>query len=103
MKPGHRSRILVVDDTPGTIEIIERNLSPRGFEVFRAGDVAGAVDLLERTPVDLVITDLKMPRASGRFPARATLTFRTSRPTAGGSSTGSPRTLPRVKFPPSFG
>jgi DNA-binding NtrC family response regulator len=59
------ARILVVDDTPRTVEVIERNLSLRGYEVFRAGDVAAAIALLERTPMDLVITDLKMPRASG--------------------------------------
>src|SRR5689334_10821308 len=58
-------RVLVVDDAPQTLEVIERNLSSRGYEVFSATDVARAIEFLEGTPVDLVITDLKMPRASG--------------------------------------
>lgn len=55
----------MVDDTPRTVEVIQRNLSSRGYEVFQAGDVAGAIELLDQTPVDLVITDLKMPRVGG--------------------------------------
>lgn len=60
-----RPTILVVDDTPQTVEVIERNLSARGYEVFSAGDVARAIEMLDQAPVDLVITDLKMPRESG--------------------------------------
>jgi two-component system response regulator HydG len=60
-----KPRVLVVDDTPQTLEVIERNLSARGYEVFPASDVPRAIEFLEQTPVDLVITDLKMPRVSG--------------------------------------
>lgn len=62
---GSKPRVLVVDDTPQTLEVIERNLSSRGYEVFPATDVARAIAFLEQTAVDLVITDLKMPRVSG--------------------------------------
>lgn len=58
-------RLLVVDDAPDTRDLLERNLSARGYRVFTAPGVAEAVRLLESTPVDLVITDLKMPGASG--------------------------------------
>jgi DNA-binding NtrC family response regulator len=57
--------ILVVDDSPDTLEVLGRNLSGQGFAVQTASSVAEAVELLERSPVDLVITDLKMPKASG--------------------------------------
>lgn len=60
-----KPKVLVVDDTPQTLEVIERNLSSRGYEVFRATEVARAIEFLETTVVDLVITDLKMPRVSG--------------------------------------
>jgi DNA-binding NtrC family response regulator len=60
-----KPKILVVDDTPQTVEVIERNLSARGYEVFSAGDVARAIEMLDHAAVDLVITDLKMPRESG--------------------------------------
>lgn len=60
-----RARILVVDDTLDTVEVIKRNLEAEGHQVHTAASVAGAMELLGRTPVDLVITDNKMPGASG--------------------------------------
>ena len=65
MKTPEKERILVVDDTAGTLEVIQRNLSSHGFRVFIALGVTEALPILESTPVDLVITDLKMPRVSG--------------------------------------
>ncbi len=60
-----KEQILVVDDAPNTLEILERNLQAAGYHVFTATDVASAVQLLQQTPFDLVITDFKMPKASG--------------------------------------
>ena len=57
--------ILVVDDAPGTLEIIRRNLTSKGYRVFTAGNVAEAVSILDTTIMDLVVTDLKMPGADG--------------------------------------
>jgi len=57
--------ILAVDDTPSTLELLQRNLTSQGYQVFIAPNVAEAIRLLESTPVDLVITDLKMPGVSG--------------------------------------
>ncbi len=54
-------RILVVDDTADTLELLQRSLSAAGYEVLTAGGAAEAINILEHTPVDLVITDLKMP------------------------------------------
>jgi CheY-like chemotaxis protein len=58
-------RILVVDDSPSTLEVVQRNLAAEGYQVFTSSGVAEAIEVLEGTQVDLVITDLKMPRASG--------------------------------------
>jgi two-component system response regulator HydG len=60
-----RESILVVDDAPDTLEVIKRNLSSQGYKVFTSKAVAEAVRVLDSTHVDLVITDLKMPKASG--------------------------------------
>jgi len=60
-----KERILVVDDAPNTLEVLERNLSAEGYHVYTAPGVAEAIGILESTPVDLVITDLKMPKISG--------------------------------------
>jgi len=60
-----KERILIVDDAPDTLEVLQRNLSSQGYRVFTAPGVAEATQVLEQSPVDLVITDLKMPKASG--------------------------------------
>lgn len=64
-KTTHDWRILVVDDAPNTRELLRRNLSNCGYDVLLAEGVQEAVRSLESERVDLVITDLKMPRISG--------------------------------------
>ncbi len=58
-------KILVVDDSPETIELIKRNLESLGFSVYTSNNVQSAVKLLSSLNVDLVITDLKMPGENG--------------------------------------
>jgi two-component system response regulator HydG len=65
MSLSDKQRILVVDDAPNTLEVIQRNLTSQGYQVFTAPDVAQALRILEDTRVDLVITDLKMPKVNG--------------------------------------
>ena len=59
------TKILVVDDSPATLEVIQRNLEAAGYEVFIASGVEQAIVFLEQSSVDLVITDIKMPKVSG--------------------------------------
>ena len=60
-----KERILVVDDSAATLEVLQRNLMAAGYQVFAAPGVAEAIEVLDGTALDLVITDLKMPRVSG--------------------------------------
>jgi len=60
-----KERILVVDDVINTLEILQRNLQSQNYQVFTAPGAPEAIELLAKTPIDLVITDLKMPRVSG--------------------------------------
>ncbi len=57
--------ILVVDDSSDTLEVIRRNLLSRDYKVFTAPGVEEALGILGSTGIDLVITDLKMPKTSG--------------------------------------
>ena len=59
------TKILVVDDSAPTLEVIQRNLEATGYEVFSAPSVEEAIAFLEQNSVDLVITDIKMPKISG--------------------------------------
>ena len=58
-------RILVVDDSSPTVEVIVRNLEDRGYRIWSASSVAEAIRMLESTALDLVITDMKMPGVGG--------------------------------------
>ncbi|MCK5126844.1 MAG: sigma-54-dependent Fis family transcriptional regulator [candidate division Zixibacteria bacterium] len=60
-----KASVLIVDDAPDTLEILQRNLSSQGYWVFTASNVTEAIQLMENQPVDLVITDFKMPKISG--------------------------------------
>lgn len=66
MSPSVRKeRILIVDDTPDTLEVLQRNLSSQGYQTFIASHATEAINLLNQTPMDLVITDYKMPGVNG--------------------------------------
>ncbi|MCK5034213.1 MAG: sigma-54-dependent Fis family transcriptional regulator, partial [Calditrichia bacterium] len=58
-------KILVVDDSVETVEVLKRNLQEEGYVVFSAYNVIDAIKVLESSPIDLVMTDLKMPKVSG--------------------------------------
>ena len=60
-----KEHILVVDDSPDTLEVLQRNLESRGYRVFTAPGAVEAIKILESTAMDLVITDLKMPKVDG--------------------------------------
>ena len=57
--------ILVVDDAPNIVEVLERNLIAQNYKVFTASAVDEAIEILNGTHIDLVITDYKMPGISG--------------------------------------
>ena len=59
------TRILVVDDSPDTLELIQRNLASQGHVVHTASSAADAMALLGSMAVDLVVTDVRMPGLSG--------------------------------------
>jgi len=60
-----KEQILIVDDTPDTLEVLQRNLTSKGYRTFIASNAAEAIHILQTTPMDLVITDFKMPEVSG--------------------------------------
>ncbi len=65
MIKSDKEKILIVDDSITTTEVLQRNLSSKGYKVFAVPGVKEAIKFLESTQVDLVITDLKMPGISG--------------------------------------
>jgi len=58
-------KLLLVDDDPFILEGIGEDLESNGYQVTRASNGETAVDLLETTQFDLVITDLVMDSTDG--------------------------------------
>ena len=58
-------RILVVDDLPRNIRLLEAVLEPRGYEVVGAGSGAEGLVLAGRGDIDLVLLDIVMPEMDG--------------------------------------
>jgi DNA-binding NtrC family response regulator len=65
-RKGPRARVLVVEDEPYVRESLVEILRARDYEAEAAGSVAEALAVLSRSPVDVVLTDLKMPGQDGR-------------------------------------
>ncbi len=59
------SRILVVDDDPDVLRVVDKVLRLSQHEVFTAVDAIKAMDLLNASKYDLLITDANMPQFSG--------------------------------------
>lgn len=58
-------RVLVVDDEANMRRVLEIMLARRGFKTLAASDGLQALELLAETPVDLVVSDLRMPGING--------------------------------------
>ena len=61
--PVHK--ILIVDDDPFSLKLMEKLLTLAGYTVSMARDGAQALELLAREQFALLITDVNMPRIGG--------------------------------------
>jgi two-component system, NtrC family, response regulator PilR len=59
------STILIVDDEPNIIEVLEIVLLDEGLDVLKASSGREALAILRETEVDVAISDIKMPDFSG--------------------------------------
>ncbi|WP_298816185.1 hybrid sensor histidine kinase/response regulator [Chloroflexus sp.] len=64
-KPARPARLLVVDDSFTTRELLRSILQSAGYEVTVAIDGADALDRLRANAYDLVVSDIEMPRVDG--------------------------------------
>lgn len=57
--------VMIVDDSPESVELIRRHLQSKGYQIYTANNVQSAIKLLASVSIDLLITDLKMPGENG--------------------------------------
>lgn len=58
-------RILIADDEPRYLRLLEANLRTEGYEVVTAQDGLQALEVFSNQPIDLVLLDVMMPRLDG--------------------------------------
>lgn len=64
-------RILIVDDEADLVSTYERLLQRRGYRIVSAGSCRDGLVVVEREPLTLVITDLRLPDGDGLDIVRA--------------------------------
>jgi DNA-binding NtrC family response regulator len=57
--------ILIVEDEAKMRRLLEMNLGEQGFTTFSAGDAETGLKLLNQNPIDLVLTDFRLPGMNG--------------------------------------
>jgi two-component system response regulator PilR (NtrC family) len=62
---GNNHRVLLVDDEPDILELLELALRKMGLEVDSASCVSGALERLAKRRYDLCLTDMRMPDGDG--------------------------------------
>jgi DNA-binding response OmpR family regulator len=63
--------VLVVDDDPVILKLLEVNFEMEGFNVVRASDGAEGLERAQEVLPDVVVLDVMMPRMTGHEVARA--------------------------------
>jgi two-component system alkaline phosphatase synthesis response regulator PhoP len=65
MSNSNKQKILIVDDEPDILELIEYNLKKEGYQVFLARNGQEAVAEAKRSLPDLIVLDIMMPKMDG--------------------------------------
>jgi two-component system NtrC family sensor kinase len=58
-------RLLIVDDEPGIVDVLQAILSDKGYVIDTATNGQEAIRLLDTNQYDLIISDLRMPELDG--------------------------------------
>jgi len=61
-----KPRILLVDDDPDILDVLEIALSEENYEILKAGDGEEALRIIKSKPLNLVLVDYAMPKMNGR-------------------------------------
>lgn len=62
---NNKQKILIVDDEPDILELIEYNLKKEGYQVFSASNGLEAIQSAKKNSPDLIILDIMMPKLDG--------------------------------------
>ena len=61
-----KPRILIVDDDPDILDVLQISLSEENYEILKAMDGEEAIRIIKSKPLDLVLLDYAIPKMNGR-------------------------------------
>ena len=61
-----KETILIVDDDTSILDIYRQGLLRKGFNVLTASSGEQAMEILKKSPADVLITDISMPGMDGK-------------------------------------
>jgi len=61
-----KPRILIVDDDPDILDVLQISLSEEKYEILKAMDGEEAIRIIKSKPLDLVLLDYAIPKMNGR-------------------------------------
>ena len=64
-EPQETAKILVVDDEPRNVRILQIQLNARGYTVYTAADGLQALEVVKEEMPDLILLDINMPKMDG--------------------------------------
>src|SRR5208282_5781050 len=65
MRSTRMKRVLIIEDDRDIVELVRYNLANEGFQVSSAQDGSTGLSTLKKTPPDLLLLDLMLPKLSG--------------------------------------
>ena len=89
--------ILIVDDEPGTSWALAEGLTDDGHTIDTFGSAEAALDWLQKSTSDLVISDLRLPGMSGLDLARKLRRGRNAQPIILVTAYGTPETIKEAR------
>ncbi|MBZ9868688.1 response regulator [Mesorhizobium sp. CA15] len=62
---GEKAKVLICDDDPLLLELMEFRLKAKGYEVIKAADGAEALAKAQQDEPDIIVLDAMMPKVDG--------------------------------------
>lgn len=60
-----KARVLIVEDSQESIDLLVYFLKPTGYEIMTAGDGIEAIQMIEKAPPDIILLDIMLPKMDG--------------------------------------
>ena len=57
--------VLVIDDDAVSRELVKRRMADNGYTLVTADDGSEALNVIQKTPPDLILLDIQMPKMNG--------------------------------------